>query len=154
MKHNLWPISIVGFFVLAIAGALTFVVFCNLHPTDLVTADYYEQEIRYQQEMEQVQRTLQLANKPGVTLIAGTREIEVFVPGSHLDPDLAGTVHLYRPSNAGLDRYLKLNTNARDRQTIDTQNLAPGLWRVKVAWKAGGKDYLLDEKIVVPGKES
>jgi hypothetical protein len=28
--------------------------------------------------------------------------------------------------------------------------LAPGLWRVRIQWKAGGTDYYADQKLVIP----
>ena len=61
---------------------------------------------------------------------------------------------MYRPSGAGLDQHLKLATDLKGVQNIEAQGLQPGLWRVKVEWKAGGEDYLLDQKVVVPGKVS
>jgi nitrogen fixation protein FixH len=129
-------------------------VFCNLHPTDLVAADYYEQEIRYQQEMERVQRTQRLAEPANVTLVAEQHLIQVCVPAAHAAADLSGVIHLYRPSDAMLDKHLKLATDAKGRQDIDVRGLEPGLWKVKVQWKAGGEDFVLDQKIVVPGKDS
>jgi nitrogen fixation protein FixH len=154
MKRNLWPFSIVSFFALAIAGAVTFVVFCNLHPTDLVAADYYEQEVRYQQEMERVQRTQRLAEPASVSFVPEQLLIRVSVPAAHAGADLSGVIHLYRPSNATLDKHLKMATNAKGLQDIDARGLEPGLWKVKVQWKAGGEDYVLDQKVVVPGKVS
>jgi nitrogen fixation protein FixH len=153
-KRSLWPISIVVFFALAIAGAVVFVAFCNLHPTDLVAADYYEQEVRYQQEMEQVRRTRQLSETPGVSFIAEQRLIRIAVPAAHAGADLTGAIHLYRPSDATLDQHLKLAVDAKGLQDVSTAGLEPGLWKVKVQWKAGGADYLLDEKVLLPRKAS
>jgi hypothetical protein len=152
MKRNLWPISIVGFFALAIAGAVAFVMFCNLHPTDLVAADYYEQEVRYQQEMERVQRTQRLAEPANVSYLPEQRLIRVSVPAAHAGADLSGVIHLYRPSDATLDKLLKMATDAKGQQDIDARGLEPGLWKVKVQWQAGGEDYVLDQKVIVPGK--
>ena len=154
MKRNLWPISIVGFFAVAIAGAVAFVVFCNLHPTDLVAADYYEQEVRYQQEMERVQRTQRLTEPSNVSFIPEQRLIRVSVPAAHAGADLTGVIHLYRPSDATLDKHLKMETNAKGQQDIDAGRLEPGLWKVKVQWKAGGEEYVLDQKVILPGKDS
>jgi nitrogen fixation protein FixH len=154
MKRSLWPICIIGFFGLAISAAATFVMFCNRHSTDLVASDYYEQEVHYQQHMERAQRTQRLPEATGVSFDSVQRSIRVMVPASHAGPELAGTVHLYRPSGAGLDQHLKLATDLKGVQNIEAQGLQPGLWRVKVEWKAGGEDYLLDQKVVVPGKVS
>jgi len=153
-KRNFWPISIVAFFALAIAAAVVFVAFCNLHPTDLVAADYYEQEIRYQQEMERVRRTRQLSETTGVSFIADQRLIRIAVPAAHAGADLTGAIHLYRPSKAALDQHLKLAVDAKGFQDIRTTGLEPGLWKVKVQWKASGADYMLDEKVFLPREAS
>jgi hypothetical protein len=148
-RWNPWPASIIAFFALAIAGFAAFIVFCQLHPTDLVAADYYEQELRYQAQMEQLQRTRQLQAPDLVRYdpVARAITLQIPLPAAAVRP--TGDIHLYRPSSAGLDRRLKLELDGRGRQSIDATSLSPGLWRVKVRWSAGGQDYGVDQKVVI-----
>lgn len=146
---NPWPASLIAFFALAIAGFAAFIVFCHLHPTDLVAADYYEQELRYQAQLEQLQRTRQLQAPDLVRYdpVAHAITLQIPLPAAAAPP--TGDIHLYRPSAAGLDRQLKLDVDGRGRQSIDATSLPPGLWRVKVRWSAGGQDYGVDQKVVI-----
>ena len=101
-RWNPWPVTIIAFFVVALIGCVGFVAFCSLHPSELVAGDYYEQELRFQTRMDSVQRAQQLAPQAAVTYDPRAQVISVSVPGQDSKP--AGTIQLYRPSAAGLDR--------------------------------------------------
>ena len=45
---NPWPAAIIAFFTLAVLGCGAFVAFCARHPADLISANYYEEEVRFQ----------------------------------------------------------------------------------------------------------
>ena len=157
---NAWPVCIIMFFAFAILGAASFIAFCNLHKTDLVSADYYEQELRYQSQMERAQRGQALGEQAAVGYDAVSKRITLEVPAyegqrlssSEADFKLKGTIHLYRPSAAGMDRHIKLQVDEQGRQAIDAGELSPGLWKVKILWTAGGQDYFIDRKVVIPAR--
>jgi hypothetical protein len=147
-KWSPWPIAIIGFFAAAIAGGISFVVFCCMHPTDLVTSDYYEQEVRYQAQIEKISRTKEISVVATVDYDPGQKVITIKVPQHHL-PSLTGTIHLYRPSSAVLDQQLNLKPDPEGVQLVKAADLAPGLWKIKVNWSADGKGYLLDQKVKI-----
>jgi nitrogen fixation protein FixH len=145
---NPWPVSITAFFVLALTGCIVFVVFCSRHPADLVAADYYEQELRYENRIEDQRRSLDRAQTASVCYDSGKREIQIALP-TPAAAKAAGTIQLYRPSAMKLDRQLKLDPNDLGVQTIDAKTLLPGLWKVRVSWKLGGEEYFIDRPIVI-----
>ncbi len=146
---NPWPISIIIFFTVAFTVCASLIVFCSRHPADLVTADYYEQEIRYQGQIDRVQHAKQRAEATRVTFDPGTRLISIALPRTKSQSPPVGHVQLYRPSAVNLDRQLKLEPNASGVQTIDASTLLPGLWKVRVSWTVDQQDYFIDQKIVV-----
>jgi nitrogen fixation protein FixH len=146
---NPWPISIIAFFTVAIIGCGTFIAFCSRHPADLVAADYYEQEVRYQRQIERLQHGQQPAATAVVTYDAKTKLISIALPPNHSQTKPSGTIQLYRPSATNLDRQLKLAPDEHGLQTIDAGSLLPGLWKVRVSWTADEQEYFLDEKIVI-----
>jgi nitrogen fixation protein FixH len=146
-RLNLWPISIVAFFTLAIVGCVSFVVFCSRHPADLVAADYYEQELRYQ---AQINRSHHAANTQPARITYDQVHRCIVVAFSNPAPDgLSGNIQFYRPSAINLDRQVKLEPNREGIQTIDASSLLPGLWKVRVSWKTANEEYFLDEKVVI-----
>ena len=148
-RWNPWPISIIAFFTVAIIGCGTFIAFCSRHPADLVATDYYEQEIRYQGQIDRLQRATQPAHAATVTYDAKTGLISIGLPPSHSQRKAAGSVQLYRPSTTNLDRQLKLAPDEHGVQTIDASSLLPGLWKVRVSWTVDQQEFYLDQRIVV-----
>lgn len=153
-RLDLWPMSIIAFFTVAITGCVAFVVFCNLHGTELVAEDYYEQELVYQGRMESAGRALALSAGSGaaITFNSERRVVRVALPATHLD-GLRGMVHFYRPSSAGMDVKVALEPDATGGQEFATDRLAPGLWKVRLSWTGAGKDYFLESEIRIPSPD-
>jgi len=146
-RFNPWPYAIIGVFVVFIAGTAGLIVMATSNRMELVSADYYEQEVRYQHQMESAKRTQALGGKASVALDAGRRQIVIAVPAEHVGKLADGSVQLYRPSAAGLDRRLGLELNAEGRQLVEVSTMPRGLWKVRVQWKVGAEDFLLDESV-------
>lgn len=153
-SFNPWPVSIIAFFTLAICGAVTFVIFCSRNKVDLVAADYYEQEVRYQDQIDRANRATSLQAPATVDYNAATRLITVALPADHLQQSLKGWIQLYRPSAAHLDQKLDLVLDANGKQQIDGKVLSDGLWHVRVTWNLNGADYYFDQKIVIGEKQT
>jgi hypothetical protein len=153
-RWNPWPVSIIAFFTVAIVGCGTFVAFCSRHPADLVASDYYEQELRYQGQLDRLQHTQQGAQSAAVEYDASRKVITVSLPSVQQKADLQGTIQLYRPSAMNLDREIKLEVDAKGIQVIDASKLLPGLWKVRVSWTTDRKDYFTDQKVVIGSKVS
>ncbi len=142
--------SLIVFFVLAVAACVGFVAFCQMHPAELVTADYYEQEVRYQGQIDRLSRAKAFKGEAGINYDFRARQIRIALPAAHASGQgIAGSIHLYRPSDAGLDQRLELKTDPQGRQALDARDLSAGLWKVQVLWTNAGQEFLLDEKVVV-----
>lgn len=146
---NPWPVSLIAFFSVAICGAVAFVIFCSRHKVELVTADYYEQEVHYQDQLDRVHRAASLQAAATVRYDEAAQRITVSLPANQPGAPLKGWIQLYRPSSAELDQTLPLQLDAQGLQVIDAARLSTGLWHVRVSWKAGGADYYYDQKVVI-----
>ena len=147
-SRNLWPASIAGFFVLAIIFLVTFVAWAMRQREDLVSTDYYEREVRYQRQLDSMNRSQSLAAQVVVTFDPTQQAIVITLPGDKRE-GASGQVHLYRPSDARLDRELPLALNADGVQRLDAKQLDNGLWKVRVKWSANGREYFLDQPVIV-----
>jgi nitrogen fixation protein FixH len=151
-RLNPWPVSIVAFFTVAIVGCVSFVAFCSRHPADLVAADYYEQEVRYQAQIKR-NHNAGKAQPARVAYDQATQRIILTLPNPwHAEID--GHIHLYRPSAINLDSQLKLELNSEGMQSIDARSLLPGLWKVRVSWKVADEEYFIDEKVLIGARSS
>ena len=115
---------------------------------NLVAQDYYRQELAYQEQIDKMANAANLKQPLTMELVSQNNYLEITFPPHQ--QDLKGTVTLYRPSNAQMDRVWKLKVNDQHQQSIPLNSLARGLWKVKIEWQAEGKSYYQQKNIYLP----
>ncbi len=150
-RRNPWPYAIITYFVIFASALAAWIAYAFRQNMDLVSKDYYQEEVLYQQQLDRVNRTRLLGDEVRVTHDASQRAILITVPAAHARQYVTGRVHLYRPSDAKLDRSVPLSVDSRGHQRIDAQELRAGLWKVRVEWTADGREYFFDQPVVVAG---
>lgn len=148
-SRNFWPLGIVVAFVLFIAGTAALIALASAHRPELVRPDYYEQELRHQDQIERVARTRRLQPPPTVRHDSAANRLTVALPPEHARRGARGRIHLYRPSARGLDRQIELRLDPNGLQTIEAYDLQPGLWKVQVSWSVEALEYYLDQNVIV-----
>lgn len=134
-------------FVLFALGIATMVVIACSHKVDLVRPDYYDQEIKYQTQLDRLNRTAQLSDAVKITYDDTTGRLTINLPRTHAGAETVGRIELYRPSATNLDRELKLELDANGAQTVDASALIPGLWKVRVHWVRQGQEFYAEKRI-------
>jgi hypothetical protein len=134
-----------------VAFALTttgFVVFAMGRPVALVRADYYAESLRQDARMRAVANAQELGS--AVSVVSTTRgEVMVSIPRDQ-SRRARGTVTFYRASDPGADRVLELTPGPDGRDELSVAGMAPGYWVVQLRWSADGRDYLVDQAMVLP----
>lgn len=148
IRRNPWPYSITAFFVAAITFFACFITWAVRLRDDLVTPNYYEREVKFQAELDSLNRSQAFAKRSVVTFDPTQESIVITLPEAGV-AGATGSVHLYRPSDARLDRELPLALNAEGKQFLDAKLLRDGLWKVRVKWRVADQDYLVDQPVVV-----
>lgn len=147
--RNLWPLGIILTFVIFIGATVGLVVMASSQRVELVNANYYEQEIKFQSHIDSQARAQQLGANASVAYDAASKRIVVTLPVEQTKSGVSGQIELYRPSTAGLDRHIALDMKLANTQSFDVSNLQPGLWKVRVTWTFNNQEYSMEEKIVV-----
>jgi nitrogen fixation protein FixH len=153
-SKNLWPLGIMLTFVFFITGTTGLVVLACRQKSDLVSANYYEEEVRFQSQIDRSERTRKLSQEAAVTYNAAQSCITILLPVKEGQQVTAGRIQLYRPSESKLDRQVDLNLDPNGAQIINATQLKNGLWKVKVSWTADGEDYFVDRKVIVASRRS
>src|SRR6185295_14078884 len=148
--RNFWPLGILLFFVLFFAGMATAVVIAATHRDSLVSPNYYEQELKYQEQIDGAARAEKSDAK--LRFDAANGQIIIMLPVGQLTGKPSGTVALYRASSPELDREFPLELKADGTQTLSVSNLAAGSWIVRVKWSADGDNYFLEQKLGIAKK--
>ena len=130
-----WGIAIFYgiFLVLAIGSA----IYTSTLDYFLVSEDYYQEGIEYQDQIDKVKRTNELGKSVNWSYNQNSQVIQFLYP-TELS---AGKVVFYRPSNSNLDKYLKIDSNGNSRQYVNVQNWQKGLWKIKVDWEMNNELY-------------
>lgn len=149
MKFNPWPVGITVFLVCFLGYLVAFIVFSTRQQIDLVAPDYYERELRYQEQIARVERTRAGAWDARIRVEAGGDRLVVELPPEHAAAGATGVIELYRPSAANQDRSVPLRLDGAGRQTVDLHALAEGLWRVRVQWEVDGAEYYTEQPLVL-----
>lgn len=138
-----WGHKITLAFVAFVAFIMYMVVVAFQQDIDLVSDDYYAQEISYQDKMQQKANYNALTDVPTVKVLGD--KVEWNFPGTSA---VEGTVYFYHPSKENLDKKVAIDLTDR-KQNLSTSELASGLYRVNLSWKADGKEYFHQESIYV-----
>ncbi|WP_162303533.1 FixH family protein [Hymenobacter sediminis] len=148
-KRTVWPYAVIAAFVL-FAGFIGYLVQQAMRTSvELVSPDYYQQELAYQQRMETVARTAALPAPVEIEHDAATRRLTLQLPAAMAGQPVAGTIHLFRPSDQHLDFSLPLQPSATLRQQVSTARMQAGYWRVRLDFTASGQAYFVERNITL-----
>lgn len=148
---NPWPYALIAFFTVFVSCVVSFGVWAVRQRVDLVGADYYEREVRFQQQIDSEARTKALGTPVGIAYDATAHRIGVSLPAGAASLGAVGKIQLYRPSDSTLDREVALAPDVTGRQSFDASELREGLWKVRVSWTTAGSAYTAEETVLVPG---
>ena len=149
MNRNPWPYAIIATFILFGIGTASLVTLACSQKVDLVSANYYEQEILYQKQIDRMQRSDSPAVRPAITYDRAAGRIIISMSTIQNSGSISGHIQFYRPSAAGLDRAQPLALDSLGTQTLDARKLRSGLWKIRLSWTAGGREYFTEESLVI-----
>lgn len=140
-----WGLKIILSFVIFAAGVITMVAVSINNDTELVTENYYEKEIRYQNEIDMQKRSLFLKNK--IKISAERNEILISTDDRELAENLSGEIYFYRTNDSEKDFTEKIKFNSEGLQIINSANMSRGLWKIKLNLIYNSDSYFTEEKI-------
>lgn len=142
MRIN-WGVRLIILYSSFVVFMLFMVYKCTRQHYDLVSGDYYEKELKYQEVIDGSNNLEALNRKVVIDNTGDTCYIRIPVNASL---DAKGEVFFYRPSNAAGDLRLQITAN---EAAVPRAKLYAGLYKVKSAWTAGDKKYYDEQTLVV-----
>lgn len=108
---------------------------------EMVTEDYYEKTINYQDDIDAVNRANSLTVKPQITQQANGFMI-------HFSEAVqSGEVLFLRSENSKKDIVKPLKLNAKNEMLIHSVDLIRGEYEVSLRWKKNNQNYLVKERV-------
>ena len=145
MKLN-WGYKIAIFYILFVVGIVFLVFKASNQKVDLVTADYYGEEVRYQERIDETKNARSLSAPVTITLIHDVLNIEF--PKELNGREITGELLIYCPSDEKKDilRNIKTNNNIA-RITLPEQN--KGFHQLKLKFRANGVGYYFEQDLTI-----
>ncbi len=139
-----WGKSIILAFALFGAFIATLVTVCMRQDVNLVTREYYKEELVYQTQIDRLAHTAMLAEKPSIHVEQGNA---ISIRYADFNKVQDGVLQLFRPSDPALDKEFRLRRSAESFQYFSTAGLETGMYRARIHWTMEGEEYYLEQVI-------
>ena len=141
-----WGKSITIVIILFMSFILFMVFKLASTKVDLVSEDYYAQELVYEDEIQARSNALNMGDE--VLLVQEKDIIRITFPEAAIPSDSIGYIHFYRPDNAQFDHQFTPAAN-EIAYTIPREKVVPGRYKVKVKWVSNGEAYVTEKQIFI-----
>ena len=111
----------------------------------LVTKEYYKDELAYQQVIDGTNRANKLSGSVEVAQV--NNELIIQLPTEMRGKAISGNIWLYCSSDDKKDRRLELAVDENGKQVIISKNMLPANYLLKVTWKADELSYYNEQHI-------
>ena len=148
MKFNFGTgiVIAIGLFMIFILQYVIRVQIDAKYDNQLVTENYYQQEVEVDSRREREMEALKL--KEQVTIYSTSEGIKITFPESFDYTDIHGKIFLYRPSNQQLD-FDTLISLSSSNLLIPNTNLVDGRWDIVVEWNYKDVSYRNVKKLTI-----
>lgn len=140
-----WGKWIIVAFVLFAGFIATLVTVCMRQEVSLVSADYYREELAYQDQILRLNNVNQLSQKPAIRKSGTFLSID-FDQFSEVEN---GELKLFSPSDPKKDKVYKLDPSGGTEQLIPLDNVAKGMYRARMQWVMNDKEYFLETIVTI-----
>jgi nitrogen fixation protein FixH len=141
-----WGHGIIVTFVLFGIFMAYFYIHMSKESIELVGKNYYADGQAFQQKIKEREQTSALAVKATWEYSADFRQAKIQFPAGVNK----GKLVFYRPSNASLDKSVEITADTAGLAFANTNFLIKGPWNVSLKWEKSGKNYVEEQRILIP----
>jgi hypothetical protein len=138
-----WSKGILFSFIFFAVFIIVLVVVCVRQEVSLVSKEYYQEEITYQDQIERMRNTMTLEQKPVISV----NDRFVQVDYNNFTQIEKGRLDLFCPSNLHFDKSFQLNNQAI--QKFEIGSIQKGMYRARLLWTMNGKEFFLEQVITI-----
>ena len=124
----------------------TLVYKCSQQNFELVSKDYYNDELRYQDKIDGVNNANKLSN---VQIAQTPEEVSIQLPKELNGLATTGEAWFYCATNASNDRKIPLGASEDGTIKIDKRKLAKTNYQVKLSWQKGNDKFYNEQSLQV-----
>lgn len=148
MTNISWGTKIAVLYIGFVVLILSMVILSMQQKIDLVSEDYYANELVFQNKINEMNNANALTEK--ITHTIYNNRFTITFPSVFKNEKLTGNIEFYRPSDKSKDLKLPVQLNGDLEQSVDLTRLSKGMYKMNVEWLAGKTGYFTEETIVIP----
>jgi hypothetical protein len=145
MKFN-WGYKIAGVYILFVVGIMYLVVRSSQQNIDLVTPDYYAQELKYQDRIDETQRASALSEPVEFSLEHDV--LTISFPEQFSGKEITGSVLVYCPANKENDISRNISVSG-NQMKINIPEKNSGMHEVQISWEVEGVKYYFGKSLFI-----
>lgn len=112
---------------------------------DLVTPNYYEEELKYEDRITEIKAGQEFADE--ISFKAKEDGLHIQFPKQWEQVSIEGKIKMYRPNDAKKDFEIPIAFNQERMQIIPGSKLLNGAWTVKLSWTEAGRKFYLEKNV-------
>ena len=118
---------------------------CIQTPVNLVTKEYYKDELAYQEVIDGTNKANKLSSQVSISQYA--EYITLQLPQEMNNKSLTGNVWFYCPASSKKDKRFILKVDNQGLQRISKDAFMPGRYTVKFRWENGEDAYYSEQSL-------
>lgn len=143
MKLN-WAWGLAILYICFVILVIALVVGSNRQNFDLVSNDYYGEEIAYQKVLDGGKN--QAALSAPISIVANTTTVTITFPGEFKSKSVTGNIQFYSPVHTEWDKNYPIKANDLN-MVIDRTQLRNTKYTIKITCTVDGKSYYQESDI-------
>tara|TARA_Y100000768_G_scaffold317124_1_gene252331 strand:+ start:493 stop:933 length:441 start_codon:yes stop_codon:yes gene_type:complete len=112
----------------------------------LVTDNYYEEELKFQEQLDQTQNARKDKKQANLVAQGDNYVLTMNIEDTALS---GGEIEFFRPSDQKLDFTVPIQLNSKAKQNIPSNLFQRGNYTMKVSWKLNDVEYYLEKNIFI-----
>ncbi len=146
IKFN-WGFGIVISILIFMTVTVIMVTLSMKQNTDLVTDNYYEKTLKYQDQIDIEKRSAKFVKEMQVS--NENNSVNIIFPEIFRSVPVKGELYFYRPSDAKNDFTIPLQIDKKGNQVIPSAKMERGLWKIKVDWVMAKENYYCEKSLLI-----
>lgn len=141
-----WGYKIFIVYIVFVSGIMFLIFKSSGQKVDLVTTDYYDKELIYQQKIDAMNNVSRLSDtvKYGIT----KKGLVIVFPKDFSGQTVAGNAVLYCPSDENKD--LKQNFSVKDLPlSVPIHSCNKKEYELQLTWQSNGTNYYFAKKLLI-----
>jgi len=126
----------------------SFMIRAASNQEELVAENYYEQEVKYQEQIDKLNKTSALSGAVRMEVKGSVLVIEM--PIDVRGKAITGELYLQRPSDSRADERIAVMVDTTGTMRVELGERLKGAYNVQLEWSADGNAYLSKDRIYIP----